>query len=113
MFSQGYRSLVPAQIRKGMNINTDLDPRWDKLREKAIRGHRAAAIRLKCLDCCCNQVAEVALCELTSCALHPYRTGTFKTGKPAGSGTFTKGGGRKTVARQGRDERIDTSQEAG
>lgn len=33
------------------------------------------AIRAKCLDCCCNQVKEVELCEMTDCALHPFRFG--------------------------------------
>ena len=33
------------------------------------------AIRAKCLDCCCGQVAEVRRCELESCPLFPYRTG--------------------------------------
>lgn len=34
-----------------------------------------AAIRNKCLDCCCWNAAEVTRCELTKCALHPYRFG--------------------------------------
>ena len=33
------------------------------------------AIRAKCLDCCCDSVSEVRLCELTNCTLHPYRMG--------------------------------------
>lgn len=33
------------------------------------------AIRAKCLDCCCNQVMEVRLCEIRECALWPYRMG--------------------------------------
>ena len=32
-------------------------------------------IRLKCLDCCCWQRAEVRLCPATHCALWPYRMG--------------------------------------
>jgi hypothetical protein len=32
-----------------------------------------AAIRAKCLDCCCGQTSEVAACTVTSCALWPYR----------------------------------------
>lgn len=33
------------------------------------------AIRAKCLDCCCGQVAEIRRCGLENCPLFPYRTG--------------------------------------
>ena len=33
------------------------------------------AIRMKCLDCCCDQVKEVRLCPCTDCSLYPYRLG--------------------------------------
>lgn len=33
------------------------------------------AIRLKCLDCCCGQANEVALCTCFDCPLYPYRFG--------------------------------------
>ena len=33
------------------------------------------AIRLKCLDCCCGQSAEVRRCPLDDCPLFPYRFG--------------------------------------
>ena len=33
------------------------------------------AIRLKCLDCMCNQVNEVRLCPSKDCSLYPYRLG--------------------------------------
>ena len=33
------------------------------------------AIRAKCLDCCGGFAPEVRRCEVTSCALHPYRMG--------------------------------------
>lgn len=33
------------------------------------------AIRAKCLECCCGQVKEVALCEVKDCHLFPYRFG--------------------------------------
>lgn len=36
---------------------------------------RAKAIRLKCLDCCCGQAAEVRRCHIESCALWRYRMG--------------------------------------
>ena len=33
------------------------------------------AIKEKCLDCCCGQAAEVKLCDIVSCPLHPFRFG--------------------------------------
>lgn len=33
------------------------------------------AIRAKCLDCCCGQLAEVRLCPSDNCPLWPYRMG--------------------------------------
>ena len=34
------------------------------------------AIRLKCLDCVCNNPNEVKLCPCEDCPLFPYRLGT-------------------------------------
>ena len=39
------------------------------------RVSRAKAIRLKCLDCCCNQPAEVRRCPAQDCPLWRYRMG--------------------------------------
>ena len=36
---------------------------------------RSKAIRLKCLDCCAGQMAEVRKCSLTQCPLWRYRMG--------------------------------------
>ena len=36
---------------------------------------RAKAIRLKCLDCCCGQAAEVRKCHIEDCPLWIYRMG--------------------------------------
>ena len=33
------------------------------------------AIRAKCLDCCCQQMAEVRRCPSTACPLWEYRMG--------------------------------------
>ena len=33
------------------------------------------AIRLKCLDCMCNQAQEVALCPSADCPLYQFRMG--------------------------------------
>ena len=39
------------------------------------RVSRSKAIRLKCLDCCCNQPAEVRKCQIQNCPLQRYRMG--------------------------------------
>ena len=36
---------------------------------------RGKAIRLKCMDCCCGNSAEVRRCELHKCPLWRYRMG--------------------------------------
>ena len=36
---------------------------------------RTKAIRMKCLDCCADQMAEVRKCPVTNCALWRYRMG--------------------------------------
>ena len=41
----------------------------------AERVSRSKAIRLKCLDCCCDQAAEVRKCPATNCPLWRYRMG--------------------------------------
>lgn len=33
------------------------------------------AIRLKCLDCCCDSSNEVKLCTSVNCSLYPFRLG--------------------------------------
>ena len=33
------------------------------------------AIRLKCLDCCCDSKSEVRLCTATECPLYAFRFG--------------------------------------
>jgi hypothetical protein len=35
-----------------------------------------AAVRAKCIDCCCGSHAEVRRCGMRDCALWPYRMGT-------------------------------------
>lgn len=39
------------------------------------RVSRSKAIRMKCLDCCCGNMAEVRKCTTTSCPLWRYRMG--------------------------------------
>lgn len=36
---------------------------------------RTKAIRMKCLDCCCDNMAEVRKCPVTNCPLWRYRMG--------------------------------------
>lgn len=36
---------------------------------------RGKAIRLKCLDCCCGNAAEVRKCVARNCPLYAYRLG--------------------------------------
>ena len=62
------------------------------------------AIRAKCLDCCCGQVAEVRRCPSKSCALWPYRFGK----NPARAGI----GGRASPA-EPPNSRPDFQQEGG
>ena len=40
---------------------------------------RGKAIRLKCLDCCCGNNAEVRRCTAVNCPLHRYRMGREET----------------------------------
>lgn len=39
---------------------------------------RKKAIRLKCLECCCDSSAEVRSCPATECPLWRYRMGNEK-----------------------------------
>ncbi len=48
----------------------DYRPDYSKIRNTASR-----AIRLKCLDCCCGQEAEVVRCQCIHCSLWRYRSG--------------------------------------
>lgn len=42
--------------------------------KKAIDGKsKAAAVKAKCLDCCCWQRTEIADCLVDTCPLWPYR----------------------------------------
>ena len=42
---------------------------------------RAKAIRVKCLDCCGGNSAEVRRCASKNCALWPFRMGRKAKGK--------------------------------
>ena len=49
----------------------DKRDRWRSIAIRAENGprQRQAAIRIKCLECCCWQEAQVRRCELIDCAL--------------------------------------------
>lgn len=49
----------------------DRRDRWRSTADRAENGpsRRSSAIRLKCLECCNFQEAEVRRCQITSCAL--------------------------------------------
>lgn len=53
------------------------DPREMTIAELEALGHVKrpilAAIRAKCLDCCCGQPSEVRKCTAVGCLLWPYR----------------------------------------
>ena len=46
--------------------------------EKVANGSQAEAIRLKCLECCCFNAAEVEKCPIEGCALHDFRSAHAK-----------------------------------
>lgn len=39
------------------------------------RVSRSKAIRIKCIDCCCGNMAEVRKCPASNCPLWRYRMG--------------------------------------
>lgn len=39
---------------------------------------KAKAIRAKCLDCACYQLAEISRCRVPNCPLFPFRFGNEK-----------------------------------
>lgn len=56
---------------------------------------RGKAIRLKCLDCCCGNSAEVRRCPVTNCSLWRYRMGSEKKG--VGSDFSDEQSGHKSI----------------
>lgn len=58
------------------------------------------AIRAKCLDCMCDQQAEVRRCPVNDCPLWPYRMGH----RPAKEVYGEDGGDEKTPEKPGENE---------
>ena len=56
-----------------------------------------AAIRRKCLECCCQQPSEVRQCHITACDLWAFRFGNDPSPGPA------RGCAKSPVPRDGRD----------
>ena len=63
-----------------------------------------AAIRAKCLDCCCGQTSEVAACTITGCALWPYRFNhnPFRSAREMSDEQRAQAGARLARAREAR-----------
>ena len=51
------------------------------------------AIRLKCLDCCSGNPAEVRSCPSVHCSLYPYRFGHAPTDNKERIGSWACGDG--------------------
>ena len=48
-------------------------PKWDPSRDYRKEPlHRAAAVRIKCMDCCGNDQGVARACAIYSCPLWPY-----------------------------------------
>ena len=52
----------------------EVQKKYSGLTRKAKRSP-LAAIRLKCLDCVCDQSKEVTVCSIKKCPLWPHRFG--------------------------------------
>lgn len=48
-------------------------PEHNKLVEAVLKGSLKAAIKLKCIDCCCGDKKEVSLCTSYTCPLYRFR----------------------------------------
>lgn len=49
------------------------DKKWHPVIKKAEKGNIKARVKLKCLDCSCQQPVEIRLCTLIDCSLHDIR----------------------------------------
>lgn len=56
----------------------DQRSRYEKMAARAESGSRAAAMKLKCLECCAWSQAEVGRCQIRSCSLWRYRSAAKK-----------------------------------
>lgn len=68
------------QSKSAMHKNISIEKEKAKMNTDEKANHEnprnpVKAIRLKCRDCCCNQVSEIDACTVKGCALHPFRFG--------------------------------------
>ena len=65
-----------------------------------------AAIKAKCLDCCCYQIGEVRACTVTACPLHPFRGGKnpFRKHRELTEEQRAAGAARLAAARKAKQE---------
>lgn len=54
-------------------VTKDFDKKYNGTVQKLISGSLKAAVKLKCLDCCCQQRVEVAKCTSIGCPLWNFR----------------------------------------
>jgi len=54
-------------------MRLEVPDRWHNIVDKAEKGSKSAAIKLKCLDCCCWQPPEIKHCTCVGCPLFPVR----------------------------------------
>ena len=59
-------------VQKFQDLYKDTPERFQPVLERARKGSRTAAAKLKCLECCSWQTGEVAKCQVT-CFLWPFR----------------------------------------
>ena len=71
------REILGTRFRKGDDGRNTVTG-WDFTRDTPLS--RTKAIKAKCLECQCGQNAEVERCQMTDCALWPYRIGTIARG---------------------------------
>jgi len=66
-------NLTELQLQELRTIHRHI-PRYDSLFKRIFNGHsRGAAVKGKCLECCCWQRNEVRDCNIEGCALWLYR----------------------------------------
>jgi hypothetical protein len=66
-----------AEIKAAGNVwgkvKADTPDKYKKLVDRAAKGSKIAALKLKCLECSCYQTREVRECTVDGCPLWPIR----------------------------------------
>tara|TARA_Y100000310_G_scaffold308553_1_gene351769 strand:+ start:3735 stop:4328 length:594 start_codon:yes stop_codon:yes gene_type:complete len=63
----------PAIVNAFERLAEKVPERFQPVVDKMRNGSRTAAVKLKCLDCCAYQVAEVKFCTCVACPLWAFR----------------------------------------